>query len=114
MVVHGKNPKEVTALARKAWLALVASPFVLAAMITIGQSVFAASGQAEGELLPYGQRVLMTLLLLPVGLAAPVLAARWGHRAHSWGSKSARVPGEGGLLIAVLVGFSLLGGLLQR
>lgn len=113
MVVHGKSAQQVAALARKAWIALAVSPLVLALIMIIGEAVFSATGRSEDELLPFGQRVALTVVLVPIALAAPVMAARWGHAAYTAGNKRARVPGVGGIVIALLVGVSLLGALLQ-
>mgnify|MGYP006280885643 CR=1 FL=1 len=113
MVVHGKSPEQVAALARKAWLALVASPVMLALIMVVGDALYSASGGSEGELLPMGQRLLLTVVLVPVALTAPVLAARWGHAAFSAGNRNARIPGIGGVVIGLFAGVSLIGSLLQ-
>jgi hypothetical protein len=114
MVVHGKSPQQVAALARKAWLALAASPVVLVTIFVAGDALYNASGHTEGDLLPLSQRLLLTVVLVPVALAAPVLAARWGHAAFSAGNRHARVPGIAGVVIALFAGVSLLGALLQK
>ena len=114
MVVHGKSPAQVAALARKAWLALAATPVVLGAIFVAGDAVFTATGHAEQELLPFGQRLMLTVVLIPVALTAPVLAARWGHAAFSAGNRGAKVPGIAGVIIALFAGVSLLGGLLLQ
>ena len=113
MVVHGKSPEQVSALARRAWIALGASPVVLALIMVAGDALYSASGGTEGELLPIGERLLLVAVLLPVALAAPVLAARWGHAAFSAGNRNARIPGIGGVVIGLLAGVSLVGSLLQ-
>lgn len=114
MVVHGRSPQQVAALARKAWLALAATPVIYIAVTAMGEVLFAATGNQEGELLPYGQRVLLTLVLLPVTLAAPVLAARWGHQAFTSGNRKARVPGIAGVVIALGLGVTLLATLIKQ
>ena len=113
MVVHGKSPAQVAAQARKAWIALALSPIIGLAIVFGGEGIYAMAGRIEGELLPYGQRVLVTLVVLPLALAAPALAARWGHQAHSAGNRSARVPGIAGIVICVLAGAALIAPLMQ-
>ena len=55
--MHGKDPKVVAQIARKAWLALVATPILDAVVIAGGQAVFSALGYGEEQTLPAGQRV---------------------------------------------------------
>jgi flagellar biosynthesis protein FliQ len=109
MIVHGRSPQDIAREARKAWIALGLTPVVMVVLVVGGESLYSALGYADQTTLSSVPRAIVSLVVAPIALAAPILAARWGHHAFSAGNKAAAIPGLLGPIIAVLLGTVMLG-----